>query len=204
MPFFAALLTGTLVIYAQHGDIVIYRIAAALIAVLLCIQPNLPCAYRDEADPEDFENKGLGKKIRTCWLLGKVRIQRGIFARLVAGMVEWRRILLKLSAGDEGDRSQEEKRIAFQTGRTIGWSFWWWWLWRFTVAGVAVYFLNGIVGGAQGGICEALISRTSLDNVVDSSWCDSISAGGTTLVGSYIFTMLYVAYQFVVCKYCRY
>ena len=58
-PFLAALVTTLLVVYAWHGDTLIYRIAAGLGAILMWIQPNLIQAYQDEANPKGFDKSGI-------------------------------------------------------------------------------------------------------------------------------------------------
>ena len=72
IPFFAALLTGLLIIYVIFGGTVpIYQVVAGLAAILLWIQPNLSQGYKDEANPEDYgkenEEEFAKNKDRIFW-----------------------------------------------------------------------------------------------------------------------------------------
>lgn len=180
VPFFAALATGLLIIYATCGDTLIYQIVAGLGAVLLWTRPNLRKAYRDESDPETFAHPTRKARLKSLWLIGKIRFRRGIFAHLVAGMVEWRRVLLKM---------EEESPNCFSCGKSE-FHFWGRFLWRFAVAlGIACLFCT--------------YGYTSSETIDTFDWRHAVTMSGIILSVSYMGTMLYVACQFLMAKYCQ-
>ena len=181
IPFLSALVTAALVIYAWHGETLIYRIAAGLGAILMWIQPNLIQAYKDEANPESFDEGRTRQKVKTLPFIGRIRVKMGILARLVAMMVEWRRIALKLHEGTQTSPENEQERVAFVTANLKGWSFWWRWVWRLSLASA---------------ICSLFFHFAPADAA-------TIRGSGCVLFVCYIGTMLFVAYQFVMAKYFR-
>ena len=203
IPFFTAALTGLLIIYAIFGETPIYRIAAGLGAVLLWVQLSLSKAYKDEANPEDFDETRVRQKIKTS-PLGKWRIQPGIFARLVAGMVEWRRVLLKLSEGSQSaldSQIDSNRRVAFVTAKSNAWSFWWRFLLRIFVASVVFSYFIGLTIHNSPSL-ESV--NPSLINILWREVQNSlVTAIGIVLPLTYILTMMYVAFQFVWSKYFR-
>ena len=198
IPFFAALLTGLLIDYALFGKTPIYQVAAGLAAVLLWIQPNFSQGYKDEANPENFDKRGAWQWLKTSFF-GRILTQRGIFARLVAGMVEWRRVVLMLREENQASQGSPNKPGTLVTS---SWSFWWRFLLRFSIALV----------GAGIFICEVNVSSL-LQGFVDPSLIERLinfwkeirgNTIGAVLFLSYIGTMIYVAFQFVWSKSYRY
>ena len=198
IPFFAALLTGLLIDYALFGKTPIYQVAAGLAAVLLWIQPNFSQGYKDEANPENFDKRGAWQWLKTSFF-GRILTQRGIFAHLVAGMVEWRRVVLMLREENQASQGSPNKPGTLVTS---SWSFWWRFLLRFSIALV----------GAGIFICEVNVSSL-LQGFVDPSLIERLinfwkeirgNTIGAVLFLSYIGTMIYVAFQFVWSKSYRY
>ena len=189
IPFIAAMITGAIAIYALFGDVTLYRIAAGVGAILLWTQPNLLAAYRDEARPEEFDDTRLWQRIKTLWIVGKLRLKKGILARVVSGMVEWRRILLKLSEGIQTRPDDVNERVAFQTGDSKGWTFWW----RFSLRVIAAMILAYL-----------LFRQLPADRAWQqfSGWTRA-TLSALILTLSYIAVLLYVAYEFVMAKYFR-
>jgi hypothetical protein len=121
IPLFAALVTGGLLSYGllnwvQSGFGISY-LAAIVAAILLWTCPRPTEVYAEEAESQEvrLEEKGL---LALWWERWKPR--RSILGHLVAGMVEWRRVLLLLSAGQSTDREeclQKGRRLAFKKGK---------------------------------------------------------------------------------------
>ena len=93
IPFAAAMITGLLLSYGilgwAHSGFRIDYLAAILAAFLLWTRPRLTEKYAEEARPEGQ---------RASWWQ-RWRWRRSIFAHLVAGAIEWRRILTRKSEG---------------------------------------------------------------------------------------------------------
>ena len=106
VPFVAAMVTGVLLVYAFFGSVPIYRIVAILAAPLLWVRPHPVKVYAKEAEVKPEEDK-----------VKRYEIGRSIFAHLVAGMVEWRRVLILMSKGKETEIDEcleEGVRLAFK------------------------------------------------------------------------------------------
>jgi hypothetical protein len=100
IPFIAAIITGGLLSYGLweilpcllRGELLcdwsVDRIAAILAAVLLWACPNPKKAYEKESHPEEQHAVSVWERIKP---------RRSIFAHLVGGAVEWRRVLIELS-----------------------------------------------------------------------------------------------------------
>jgi hypothetical protein len=101
IPFIAAIITGGLLSYGlweilpcllEGRDILcdwsVDRMAAILAAVLLWACPNPKKAYEKESHPEEQHAVSVWERIKP---------RRSIFAHLVGGAVEWRRVLIELS-----------------------------------------------------------------------------------------------------------
>ena len=206
IPFFAALLTGLLIVYAMFGGTPIYRVAAGLAAILLWIQPNFSKGYKDEANPEDYDKRGAMQRYKTS-SFGRILTQRGIFARLVAGMVEWRRVVLMLREEHQTAQGNPDERGALATS---SWSFWWRFLLRFSVALVVARYCIVNLNSLWEGLNPNWLSNF-IGNLI-KIWKNLQEASGETIgytIGavlflSYIGTMIYVAFQFVWSKSYRY
>ena len=114
-----AMATGLLLGYGSiglvHNDFSIGYVAAIAAAVLLWIRPYSTGAYREEVDHR-IEGRPLWKWWRIVWMRWKPR--RSLFANLVAGAVEWRRILILESVGEEEQLDialRKEVRLGFKT-----------------------------------------------------------------------------------------
>ena len=110
IPFIVAVATGILVTYGLLGilpcfsgfghtcDWAIDRVGAIIAAIFLWTCPNPTKAYDKEASPE--------KGGRVPWWI-RLWPRRSVFAHLVGGAVEWRRVLIELSrrttSTDNGD-----------------------------------------------------------------------------------------------------
>ena len=198
VPFVTAFLTGLLVIYAAFGGVPIYRLAAGLAVIWLWIQTNFSQGYKDEANPENFDKEGPGQKIKTG-ILGRVRLQRGIFARLVAGMVEWRRVVLKLRQDDYPTKANLTQRVPLDKDDPWGWSFWWRWGLRVIVTlGGLCWFTKNLVSevSSKKGSSFWNSLQVAFQNQAEMSF-DHIFV---ILFSTYLLIMLYVAVQFVKAK----
>ncbi|MFQ5882139.1 MAG: hypothetical protein ACE5I9_06670 [Candidatus Methylomirabilales bacterium] len=126
VPFLASLVTGGLLSYgllgwAQSGFGISY-LAAILAAILLWTRPRPTEEYAQEARPEQAQLETEGAALKQRW-----KFRRSILAHLVAGMVEWRRILLLLSVGDSTDREtclKNKMRLALKRGKERTGRYW--------------------------------------------------------------------------------
>ncbi|MEE9182079.1 MAG: hypothetical protein V3U33_05905, partial [candidate division NC10 bacterium] len=103
VPFLASLVTGGLLSYGLLGWVQsgfgISYLAAIVAAILLWTCPRPTEEYAQEARPEQAQLETEGAALKQRW-----KFRRGILAHLVAGMVEWRRVLIMLSEGESTDR----------------------------------------------------------------------------------------------------
>ena len=119
IPLIAAMATGGLLIYGLGGitysGFSIGSVLATLAAVLLWYRPYPTRAYREEVNHHRIQAQSK-KWWDIFWERWKPR--QGLFADLVAGSVEWRRILIAQSKGEEttlGNALKCEKRLGFVT-----------------------------------------------------------------------------------------
>ncbi len=186
IPFVAALVTGVLLSYGFYGlldgglaswKLEPMRALAILAALFLWTRPMPGKVYAKEADPRGVEQAERTK----AW-----KFRRSVFANLVAGAVEWRRILIMLSKGKATDRETAVKdgtRMAFATKGGFYVRFWWRVLAALALAGGLIWFL--------------------LFNPVSASIGKPIRIGTEMLLfvtGSYIATMFYVRHVFAKAK----
>lgn len=222
VPFFAAFLTGILILYVLFGETPIYQLGAGIGVFLLWVQFTPLKAYKDEANPEDFD-----KEDEKGWIakgkIGKFRAQRGIFARLVAGMIEWRRIVLMLRPEDPpiedkatqkvslepadtsgGSLCQKLKKIFFEKAEPLGWSFWWRWGWRTGLVSILLCFVSywtipyvsKQVPNSDWGVFQTLWMKPGAFDFLGQA-----GIGAIILFLTYLMVMGYVAGQFVKAKY---
>ncbi len=190
LPFAAALVTGLLLYYAfygwKYGSFSTQHGLALALAILLWVRPDPTRAYLKEALP--------GKAGKLSWW-DRWKPRRSILANLVAGSVEWRRILIWLSEGTATtveEARENQVRVAFKTQG----GFWNYAKWRYGV-GLGVF------------ACSAYFAVTGLGASTQKGLFDlfgsSKPAGGlgrmvaelfTILSLSYLGTMVYVAYVF--------
>ena len=185
IPFFAALLTGSLLSYGLLGwlrsGFAISFPAAIAASILLWTCPRPMEVYSEEAKPqaEHLEGKGVAMW-RKRW-----KPRRSILAHLVAGMVEWRRVLLLLSAGQSTDREEcvrRNLRLAFREQSKSTGHFWKNFRTRFIIGAVILIgsvalLAYGCFGAAGKRLAESLQNTGSI---------------GTILSSSYLVTMIYV------------
>ncbi len=122
VPFLAALLTGGLLSYGLYPlyagkieDFGIFHVGVLVAAILLWRSPRPVEGYVREARPEEATLEVEETARTKRW-----KFKRSILAHLVAGMVEWRRVLIMLSEGESTDRQeclQKDMRLAFKRGK---------------------------------------------------------------------------------------
>jgi hypothetical protein len=183
VPFLAALLTGGLLSYGLYPlyagrieDFGIFYIGVLLATLLLWTSPRPAEAYVQEARPEEAELEVEKTAQKRRW-----KFKRSILAHLVAGMVEWRRVLLLLSAGQSTDREeclQKGLRLAFKKGKERTGQFWKNFKKRF------------VVGAAVLGVSFLLASPYFANFLRTAGWI------GTILSLSYLGTMIYVRHLY--------
>jgi hypothetical protein len=176
IPFFASLLTGGLLSYGllswRRSGFAISSLAAIVAAILLWTCPRPMEVYAEEAEPHEERLEGKGAVL--WWERWKPR--RSILAHLVAGMVEWRRVLLLLSAGQSTDREeclQKGLRLAFKKGKERTGQFRKNFTKRFIV-GAVILFVSALLVSPYFGFLQT------------AGWI------GTILSMSYLATMIYV------------
>jgi len=132
IPLITAMTTGILIMYGLGGltyfGFSIGSVIALLAACLLWIQPYSTQAYRAETDFEVPTH--LRHHIAKWWRPFKQRWKprQGLFANLVAGAAEWRRILILQSEGQAFSLQQAQQlgtRMAFQTQGGFLKNVWW-------------------------------------------------------------------------------
>ncbi len=187
VPFLAALLTGGLLSYGSYPlyagkieDFGVFHVGVLLAGILLWTRPRPTEEYAQEARPEQAQLETEGAALKQRW-----KFRRSILAHLVAGMVEWRRVLLLLSAGQLTDREeciQKGMRLAFKKGRErtgqFSKKFWW----RFA-SGTAVLVVSVLLACPYFG---RLVGVT-LPNFLQNG-----GAIGIIVSLSYLATMMYV------------
>ena len=199
IPFAAAMITGLLLTYGvvgwAHGGFSIAYLAAILAAVLLWTAPRPIKEYETEARP------GPAKKPRR-W-----KFKRSILAHLVAGMVEWRRILTRKSEGQSTDRATclaQKTRLALK----LKWGFlknaWWRYL-----GGLAVFTGSAYAAGAIGfaghpfqpeRILSSLAAYFTMIRTGNTTLLERLPAMGLILSSCYLATMLYALLQYFKAK----
>ena len=199
IPFAAAMVTGLLLTYGvvgwAHGGFSIAYLAAILAAILLWTAPRPIEAYETEARP------GQAKKPRR-W-----KFKRSILAHLVAGMVEWRRILTRKSEGQSTDREaclKQETRLALK----LKWGFlrnaWWRFLVGLAVLGLSAHFAVQIVPALSpkesANFLAALVTYFKLLWGEDTTLLQRLPATGLILSACYLATMIYVCYLYLKAK----
>jgi hypothetical protein len=176
IPFIAAVITGGLLSYGLWGilpcleggklpcDWSIGRIAAILAAVFLWVFPNPKKAYQKESHPEEQSAVSMWERIKP---------KRSILAHLVAGAVEWRRVLIELSK-----RTSSKNHIGLSTAGGF-WSHAWM---RYLGGAVALALSIFIVIQGEGEVVKR--------------------AGeiGTIMSTVYLLVMVYVGFVFVKAK----
>ena len=110
IPFIVAAVTGVLITYgllgilpcltefAHNCDWAIDRVVALLAAILLWSCPDPSKGYDKESCPE--------QQGKASWRV-RLRFRRSVFAHLVAGAVEWRRVLILLRKRKASKRHDE-------------------------------------------------------------------------------------------------
>jgi len=139
IPLITAIATGLLLIYGLGGLVYtgfsIGCVIAVAAAIFLWMRPYPTQAYRAEVDHR-IRGGQIEKWWRIFWMRWKLR--QGLFADLVAGAVEWRRILILQSKGEATTLEKATKlnvRLAFTTQG----GFWKKVLWRYLFG--ALWFL---------------------------------------------------------------
>jgi hypothetical protein len=133
IPLIASLITGLIIAYGMYAEKPLTTIIAFLFAVTLWIMPGILTFYKDKTS-----FAGVNKP--TFRLLMKNFISSGIFLRLISMAVEWRRILVSQSEGEDDDAS-ENIRLSFQK-KGEWWTWWpfvWRWGWRMVAASVMAF-----------------------------------------------------------------
>jgi hypothetical protein len=121
--------TGVLLIYGIGGlayfGFSIGSVLALMAAGLLWIRPYNTEVYREETDLQLTGNPSLR---RVQLFFRRWRPRQGLFANLVAGAVEWRRILILQSQGEASSLKEALRRNTRMSFKTQG-GFWrnvWW------------------------------------------------------------------------------
>lgn len=132
IPLIAAMATGMLIIYGlgglKHFGFSIGSVIALAAAYLLWIQPYSTQAYRTETDFQIPQH--IGHHMAKWWRPFKQRWKQrqGLFANLVAGAIEWRRILILQSQGEVfsvAEAKNLNRRVAFKTQGGFWRNVWW-------------------------------------------------------------------------------
>lgn len=125
----AAMTTGVLLIYGIGGlayfGFSIGSVLALIAACLLWMWPYSTQAYREETDLRLTGNPSLR---RVQLFFRRWRPRQGLFANLVAGAAEWRRILILQSQGEASSLEEALKQHTRMSFKTQG-GFWrnvWW------------------------------------------------------------------------------
>lgn len=125
----AAMATGVLVIYGigslRYLGFGIGSVLAVMAACFLWIRPYNTGVYREETDLQLSGNPNL-RRVHLFYRRWKLR--QGLFANLVAGAVEWRRILILESQGETSslaDALKNNTRMSFKTQGGFLSNVWW-------------------------------------------------------------------------------
>lgn len=191
VPFLVALLTGGLLSYGSYPlyagkieDFGIFHIGVLLATLLLWTSPRPAEGYVQEARPQEAELEVEETAKKRRW-----KFKRSILAHLVAGMVEWRRVLLLLSAGQSTDREeclQKGLRLAFMRVKERTGQFQKNFRKRF-VAGAVILLVSALLACPYFG---GMTGKPLPNFLQTAGWIGSI------LSLSYLATMIYVRYLF--------
>lgn len=191
VPFLAALLTGGLLSYGSYPlyagkieDFGVFQVGVLLAAILLWTSPRPVEGYLQEARPQEAELEVEKTAQKRRW-----KLKRSILAHLVAGMVEWRRVLLLLGAGQSTDRQeciQKSVRVAFKRPNERTGQF-------------RKNFRKRCVVGTLILVVSALLALPDFGRMAGKTVTDFLQATGWVgmiLSSSYLATMIYVRHLY--------